>query len=166
MPYRPFWADTATLLNVYITCVRPCLEYACTLWDPYTYKTIFMLESVQKFACKVGLKRRDLDYDSMLHLLWCSFPPRYGGLLCNDTLTADWVLVLKYLEIIDLIVTVKTDRFVISTVIGNLHGRWAVQGKDFLQNWAVIMLNVLEATATRILYFLQYSAELFFLPLV
>jgi len=115
-PYRQFysWADTATLLNLYITCVRPCLEYACTLWDPYTYKTIFMLESVQKFACKVGLKRRrDLDYNSMLHLLWCSFPPRYKGLLCNDTLTADRVLVLKYLGIIDLIVTVKTDRFVI-----------------------------------------------------
>ena len=28
-----------------------------------------MLESVQKFACKVRLKRWDLDYDSMLCLL-------------------------------------------------------------------------------------------------
>ena len=28
-----------------------------------------MLESVQKFVCKVCLKRWDVDYDSMLHLL-------------------------------------------------------------------------------------------------
>ena len=43
--------------------------HACTLWDPYTYKNIFMLESVQKFARKVCLKWWDLDYNSMLHLL-------------------------------------------------------------------------------------------------
>ena len=34
-----------------------------------SYKNIFMLESVQKFAYKVCLKRWGLDYDSMLHLL-------------------------------------------------------------------------------------------------
>jgi len=45
-------ADTATLLNLYHTCV-----------------CIFMLESVQEFACKVCLKQWELDCDSMLHLL-------------------------------------------------------------------------------------------------
>ena len=49
--------------------MRPHLEYACTLWDPYTYKNISMPESVQKFACKVSLKRWELDCDSMPHLL-------------------------------------------------------------------------------------------------
>jgi len=63
------WPDTATLLNIYLNCVRPHFEYACTLWDPYTYKNISMLEPVKKFACKVCLKRWDLDCDSMLHLL-------------------------------------------------------------------------------------------------
>jgi len=41
------------------------MEYACTLWDPYTYKNIFMLESVQKFACvfeMVGLKTTTACY--------------------------------------------------------------------------------------------------------
>ena len=64
------WADTATLLNLYLTCVHSHLEYARTSpWDPYTYKNIFMLESVQKFACKVRLKWWELDCGSMLHLL-------------------------------------------------------------------------------------------------
>jgi len=57
------------LLNFYLNFVRSHLEYACTLWDPYTYKNIFMLESVQKFACRVCLKWWELDCDSMPHLL-------------------------------------------------------------------------------------------------
>ena len=58
MLYRQFycWADTTTLLTLYLTCIRPHLEYACTLWDPYTCKETHMIESVQKFACKVCLK--------------------------------------------------------------------------------------------------------------
>ena len=32
------WADTSTLLCIYLTCIRPHLEYACQLWDPYTDK--------------------------------------------------------------------------------------------------------------------------------
>ena len=71
MLYRQFycWADTTTLLTLYIACIRPHLEYACTLWDPYTCKETHMIESVQKFACKVCLKCWDLNYDAMLHLL-------------------------------------------------------------------------------------------------
>ena len=52
MLYRQFY-PWPTLLNLYLTCVCPHLEYACTLWDHYAYKNIFMLESVQKFPCKV-----------------------------------------------------------------------------------------------------------------
>ena len=65
MLYRQFyaWADTSTMLRIYVTCIRPHLEYACQLWDPYT------LESVQKFACKVCLKQWDMNYESMLEQL-------------------------------------------------------------------------------------------------
>ena len=41
----------------------------CQLWDPYTDKGTQDLESVQKFACKVCLKRWDMDYESMLQQL-------------------------------------------------------------------------------------------------
>ena len=71
MLYRKFstWADTDTLRCLYLTCIRPHLEYACQLWDPYTTEGIHSLESVQKFACKVCLKQSNMDYDSMLKLL-------------------------------------------------------------------------------------------------
>lgn len=75
MLYRQFyrWADTSTLLNIYLTCIRPHLEYACQLWDPFTDKSIQALEAVQKFACKVCLKQWNLDYDTMLQFL--NLPP-------------------------------------------------------------------------------------------
>lgn len=71
MMYRQFygWADTDTLRLLYITNIRPHLEYACELWDPSTKKDIDNLEKVQKFACRVCLKRWDLSYEDMLRLL-------------------------------------------------------------------------------------------------
>ena len=71
MLYRNFytWADTSTLRTVYITCIRPHLEYAAQLWDPYKKKDMDNLESVQKFACKVCLKTWDMNYEDMLHSL-------------------------------------------------------------------------------------------------
>ena len=71
MLYRQFysWVDSNTLLLIYRTCIKPHLEYACQLWDPFLNKGMQSLEAVQKFACKVCLKQWDLDYDSMLQLL-------------------------------------------------------------------------------------------------
>ena len=63
------WADTSTLLTVYSTCIRPHLEYASQLWDPYNKKDAELLESVQKYACKVWLKCWNMDYQNMLHCL-------------------------------------------------------------------------------------------------
>ena len=52
MLYRQFYqdADTTTLKQLYVSNIRPHLEYACQVWDPYLQKDIDMLESVQKFA--------------------------------------------------------------------------------------------------------------------
>ena len=46
MIYRQFY-DTNTLLRIYLTCIRPQLEYVCQLWYPNTTKGIQSLESVQ-----------------------------------------------------------------------------------------------------------------------
>ena len=67
------WADMSTLRSLYLSCIRPHLEYACQLWDTYTHHDIQMLESVYKFACKVCLKQWNLDYDCMLELI--DIPP-------------------------------------------------------------------------------------------
>ena len=64
MIYRQFY-DTNTLLRIYLTCIRPQLEYVCQLWYPNTTKGIQSLELVQKFACKVCLLW-DMNYESVL----------------------------------------------------------------------------------------------------
>jgi len=68
MLYRQFYqqSQSGTLLKLYTSLVRPHLEYA---WNPYKSKDITMLESVQKFGCKVCTKQWDTGYDQLLQLL-------------------------------------------------------------------------------------------------
>ena len=88
--YRQFytWADTLTIRTVYLTCIRPHLEYAAQLWDPCNKKDIEALESVQKFACKVCLKIWD---DDMLHLL--NLPPLHSRCKLVTMFNNQWILV-------------------------------------------------------------------------
>ena len=57
--YRRFYglADCKTIIKLYLSVVRPHLEYASSLWDSYTAKDILALENVQKFACKIATKQ-------------------------------------------------------------------------------------------------------------
>ena len=52
-------ADTSTLKQLYVSNIRPHLEYACQVWDPYQQKGIDLLESVQKFALHICSKQWD-----------------------------------------------------------------------------------------------------------
>ena len=56
--YRHFYRDTEpnSLKMLYLTQVRPLLEYAVPVWDPYFVKDVEALESVQKFAAKMCTK--------------------------------------------------------------------------------------------------------------
>ena len=51
--YRRFYqhANQETLLQLYISIVRPHMEYAAQVWDPHLKKDQDLLESTQKFAC-------------------------------------------------------------------------------------------------------------------
>ena len=71
MLYRRFYqdADTSTLRQLYVSNIRPHLEYACQVWDPYLKKDIDSLESVQKFAMRVCSKQWDADYPTLLSSL-------------------------------------------------------------------------------------------------
>ena len=66
--YRQFysWSSQQTLLRLYTSLVRPHLEYATQVWNPYLMKDIQKLENVQKFALKVCCKRWDLTYAEAL----------------------------------------------------------------------------------------------------
>ena len=61
MLYRRFykWSSSRALLQLYLSFIRPHLEYAvhAQVWSPYLHKDMQKLELVQKFALKVCLKK-------------------------------------------------------------------------------------------------------------
>ena len=69
MLYRQFYhyTSTPTLLHLYKTQIRPHLEYASVVRDPYLAKDIQLLEGVQKFATKVISKNCNMEYLEMLY---------------------------------------------------------------------------------------------------
>jgi hypothetical protein len=61
------WSSQQTLLRLYISLVRPHLEYAMQVWNPHLTKDIQKSENVvQKFALKVCCKQWDLTYAEAL----------------------------------------------------------------------------------------------------
>ena len=66
--YRVFYRNVQPhyLLNLYISLVRPHLEYACQVWDPYTQRSICQLESIQKFALKICTGQWNTRYGDLL----------------------------------------------------------------------------------------------------
>ena len=69
--YRRFYkfSDQATLLQLYLSLVRPHLEYAATVWDPHLQRDIQLLERTQKFAFRMSTKAWNADYEVLLHTL-------------------------------------------------------------------------------------------------
>ena len=69
--YRRFYnfSNSEVLRQLYISLVRPHLEYACHVWAPHTSKDVNALESVQKFACKMASHTwKDHSYEELLTL--------------------------------------------------------------------------------------------------
>ena len=68
--YRHFYnhSSSESLRQLYLSLVRPHLEYAAQLWDPYTQIGIDRLESVQKFALKLVAHQWNANYDHLLEL--------------------------------------------------------------------------------------------------
>ena len=50
----------------YISLVRPHLEYACQVWDPYTQRNIDQLEKVQKYAIRICTGQWNTGYGDLL----------------------------------------------------------------------------------------------------
>ena len=69
--YRQFYTDSSseTLKQLYLSLVRPHLEYAAQLWDPHTRRDTDRLEAVQKFALKLVSRRWDCGYDELPDLV-------------------------------------------------------------------------------------------------
>ena len=66
--YRRFYhhSDSATILTLYVSLVRPYLEYASPVWSPYTIGDIAQLERVQKFALRMAAHDWSANYQDLL----------------------------------------------------------------------------------------------------
>jgi len=66
--YRRFYehVDPSALRQLYLSLVRPHLEYGCHIWDPNLQKDKHLLETVQKFALRICAKQWDLAYDELM----------------------------------------------------------------------------------------------------
>ena len=67
--YRRFYKYSLpnTLLNLYVSFIRPHLEFASAAWDPFLKKDIIdLIEDVQKFSLKVCLKSWNASYSDLL----------------------------------------------------------------------------------------------------
>ena len=72
--YRRFYGhlNSWALRQMYLSYVRPHLEYAVPVWDPHHLGHIEALEKVQRFALKMCTKSWDSSYEDML--TFCNLP--------------------------------------------------------------------------------------------
>ena len=66
--YRTFYkhAESSTLVKLYLSNIRPHLEYCSPVWNPHLRKDIDQLERAQKFGLKVCLKDWSSNYNDLL----------------------------------------------------------------------------------------------------
>ena len=66
--YRRFYrnSSSSTLLKLYLSHIRPHLEYCSAVWNPHLKGDITELEKVQKYALKVCMKSWDTSYEDLL----------------------------------------------------------------------------------------------------
>ena len=68
--YRRFstTVQNEKMLELYVSLVRPHLEYAASVWDPHLVKDITYVENVQKYGLKMCLKQWNLGYYDLLDM--------------------------------------------------------------------------------------------------
>ena len=69
--YRRFYgqASQETLKQLYLSLVRPHLDYASQVWDLYLLKDKTALEKIQKYACKSATSNWESGYEELLSLM-------------------------------------------------------------------------------------------------
>ena len=75
--------DLVAIKTAFNALVRPVLEYACTVWNPYLVKHIHSIESIQRRATRLICGSDKPYYERLTELKWSSLELRrkYLGLL-------------------------------------------------------------------------------------
>ena len=55
-----------SILDEKLNEIRPLLEYAVPVWDPYTASNSRVMENVQKFSLRMCWKEWDASYDALI----------------------------------------------------------------------------------------------------
>ena len=68
--YRRFYqhADSSTLLQIYVSLIRPHLEYGSQVWNPHKVGDVKLIEGVQKFALRMCTKSWNECYETLLNM--------------------------------------------------------------------------------------------------
>ena len=68
--YRKFYwhSSSETLLQLYMSFIWPCFEYAAPVWDHNLQTLVYDVEKVQRFASKMCLKDWSCTYRDLLYL--------------------------------------------------------------------------------------------------
>ena len=61
--------DPMTFKLIYCALVRPQLDYAVCVWDPYFQNNIYLIESVRSKATKIVKEIKYLEYSERLKRL-------------------------------------------------------------------------------------------------
>ena len=66
--YRQFYNNSPSnsLVQLYLSLVRPHLDYASAIWSPHVKKDKIAHENVQKFACRMATRSWDSSYQDLL----------------------------------------------------------------------------------------------------
>ena len=66
--YRQFSSNSneTALIRLYLTLVRPLLEYGAEVWHPHLIKDTLALENVQKLALRICSKQWQMSYFDLL----------------------------------------------------------------------------------------------------
>lgn len=66
--YRLFYRNVqpTSLCNLFTALIRPILEYASQVWDPYTLKNKHKIENLQKYALRISSGRWAASYEELL----------------------------------------------------------------------------------------------------